>query len=99
MATSRRPFSVERFPALAFFLGIDQRQFRALDHWNVRPVGNFEQTQDVLGFFLYPLVSADGCDAEDFKLLRLKKNQYCLLVAGTRPAGVLIHDDLQLLSV
>ncbi len=91
--------AVERFPALGFFLGIEQGEFGALDHRNIGAPGNFRHAQDVLGFFFHPLVAADGGDAEDFKLVRLQENQNGLLVAGAGAAGVLVDDDFDFLGV
>ena len=90
--------AVERFPALGFFLGIEQGKLGALDDRDVGAAGNFYQTQDVLGLFLHPLVAADGGDAEDVELFRLQEDQDGLLVAGAGAAGVLVDDDFDFLG-
>jgi hypothetical protein len=90
-------FAVQSFPSLGLFLGIEQGEFRSLDDGDISPVCNFQQAQDVLSLFLHPLVAADSGNAEDIKLFGLQKNQNGLLVAGPRPPGVLINNDLDLL--
>ena len=84
--------------ALGFFFGVDQRKFRTLVDRHVGAIGNLQQAQHVLRFFLDPLISADGSDAEHVKLLRLQKDEDSLLVAGSRAARVLIDDDFDVLG-
>src|SRR6185369_16595167 len=92
-------FAIERFPALGFFLGVQQREFCALDDGNVGAAGDFEQAQSALGLFSYPLVAADGGNSKHVKLFRLQENEDGLHVGGGRPARVLIDDDLDLLRL
>jgi hypothetical protein len=47
----------------------------------------------VLGFFLDPLIAADGGDAKDIEFLGLQEDQDGLLIAGAGAAGILIDDD------
>ncbi len=90
--------AVDRFPALGFFLGIEQRELRALNHGNVGALGDFQHAQRVLGLFFHPLIAADGGDAQDVKFLGLEKDKKGLLIAGTGPARVLVDDDLDFLG-
>ncbi len=90
--------AVQSFPALGFFLGVEQREFGTLDHRNVGALGNLQHAQHVLGLFLHPLVAADRGDAEDVKLVRLQEDQKGLLVAGAGAAGVLVDDDFDFLG-
>jgi len=52
----------------------------------------------VLRLFFYPLIAADGSDAEDIELFRLEEDEQRLLVAGAGAAGVLIDDDFDFLG-
>jgi hypothetical protein len=85
---------VESFPALGLFLGIQQRELRALHDGNVSAARDFKQPQRALRFFLYPLIAAYGGDAQNVELVRLEKNQYGLHVGCRWTARVLIDDDL-----
>src|SRR4029077_5126328 len=89
---------VQRFPALGFFLGIEQGKFSTLDYRNVRALRNLRHTKRMLGLFLHPLIAAHGGDAEDVEFVRLQKNQDGLLVAGAGTASVLVDDDLDSLG-
>ena len=60
--------------------------------------GDLQHAQDVLGFFLHPLVAADGGDAENIELVRLQEDEEGLLVARAGAAGVLVDDDFDLLG-
>ena len=60
--------------ALGLFFGIEQREFGSLINRNIGAIGDFEQAQYVLRFFAYPLISADGRDAEDVELFGLEEN-------------------------
>src|SRR6266436_8488948 len=90
--------AVQTFPALGFFLGIEQGKFSTLDYGNVRALRNLHHTKRMLGLFLHPLVAADGGDAENVEFVRLQKNQDGLLVAGAGAASVLVDDDLDSLG-
>ena len=90
--------AVQGFPALGFFLGIEQGEFGALDHRDVGALGNLQHAQHVLRLFFHPLVAADRGDAENVKFVRLQENQNGLLVAGSGPAGVLVDDDFDFLG-
>ncbi len=46
----------------------------------------------MLGLFFSPLIPADGCNAENVKPVRLQKHENRLLVAGARPACILVDD-------
>src|SRR5215468_6256167 len=74
-------FAVKRFPALSFSFGIEQRKFGALIHGNVGAPGNFQQPQDMLRFFLNPLISADSSNSENIKFVGLQKYKNGLLIA------------------
>src|ERR1700688_49537 len=91
--------SVQSFPALGFFLAVEQRIDGSLIYRNIGAVGDLEKTQHMLRFLLYPLIAADRGDAEDIKFLRLKEDENRLLVAGSRTARVLIDNDLDLLRI
>ena len=68
------------------------------DDGNVGAIGDLQQAQDMLRLFLDPLIAADSRDPEYVKFLGLQEHQDGLLIAGARPAGVLVDDDFDLLG-
>ena len=90
--------AVKRFPALSFFLAVEQGKLCALINRHIRSSGDFQHAQGVLRFFLRPLIATHGSDAEDIKLLRLQEHQQCLLITRSRPARILINDDFYFLG-
>jgi hypothetical protein len=67
--------SVQLLPALALFLGVDERKLCPRDHRNIRPSGDFQQAKSMLRLFLHPLIAAHGRNPKDVELVRLQKNQ------------------------
>src|SRR6266478_901060 len=88
---------VESLPAFRLFLGIQQRELRALRDGNISAARDFKQSQRALRFFLYPLIAAYGGNAQNVKLIRLEENQDGLHVGCGRTPRVLIDDDLDFL--
>ena len=90
--------SVQSLPAFGLFLGVEQRIDGPLVDGNVGAIRDFEQAQHMLRLFLHPLISADGGDAEDVKLLGLQEHENRLLVAGSGTPSVLVDDDFDFLG-
>src|SRR5579872_4175538 len=78
--------AVQGFPSFRFLLGVQQRVLRPFHHRNVGAACNFQQAQGVLGFFLHPLVAADGGDAQHLEFSDCGKTRMdCRsVVAGPR---------------
>jgi hypothetical protein len=91
--------AVETVPAIALFFRVQQRELSALDNGDIGAPRDFQQPQCALGFFFYPLVSADGSDAKHIEFIRLQKNQNGPHVGRGRTARILIHDHFNLLGV
>jgi hypothetical protein len=91
--------SVQGFPPLTFFLGVDQRKFSPFRDRNVSAAGNFQQPQRTLRLFLHPLISADRGNAQHVKLVSLQKNQDRLHVGRSRPSRILVDDNFDFLRL
>src|SRR5215470_12871317 len=57
-ATLVMQLAVESFPSLGLLFGIQQWKFSALDDWDIRAIGDFQQAQCSLSLFPRPLITA-----------------------------------------